>query len=114
MQGYVLNLGQVPYLEAWEVQRSAGRRGFPGRDPGHGDAARAPAGGHARPASQGQGELHIPVGAEVGIVETDRGGKSTSPGPGQLVCYPIFDLTRHEQDVKRLLQRPRGGLDPDS
>jgi len=46
-------------------------------------------------------ELHIPAGADVEVVETDRGGKSTYHGPGQLVCYPIFDLTRHGQDVKR-------------
>jgi lipoyl(octanoyl) transferase len=48
-----------------------------------------------------EGELHIPSGMAVEIVETDRGGKSTYHGPGQLVCYPIFDLTRHGQDVKK-------------
>ena len=43
----------------------------------------------------------MPEGAEVEVVETDRGGKSTFHGPGQLVCYPIFDLNRHGRDVKR-------------
>ncbi len=47
------------------------------------------------------GEVHLPAGSAVEVVETDRGGRSTFHGPGQLVCYPILDLRRHGQDVKK-------------
>jgi lipoyl(octanoyl) transferase len=51
------------------------------------------------------GELHVPEGVDVEVVEVDRGGKSTYHAPGQLVCYPILDLTRHGQDVRLYCRR---------
>jgi lipoyl(octanoyl) transferase len=97
---YVLELGVAGYREAWELQRAFSA--------GVGDA-RLPDTvilvEHPPVVTLGRrteaDELHIPSEAEVEVVETDRGGKSTYHGPGQLVCYPIFDLTRHGQDVKK-------------
>src|SRR6187551_577593 len=98
--GYVMHLGEVPYGEAWELQRSLAGAVSQGAIP---DTILLLE--HPPTVTTGRrteaGELHIPDGAEVEIVETDRGGKSTFHGPGQLVCYPIFDLKRHGQDVKR-------------
>jgi lipoyl(octanoyl) transferase len=97
---YVMQLGRVPYLEAWELQRSLAGAVSQGAIP---DTVllleHPPVITLGRRAEEG--ELHVPERAEVEIVETDRGGKSTYHGPGQLVCYPIFDLRRHGQDVKR-------------
>jgi lipoyl(octanoyl) transferase len=99
--GHLIELDHlVPYLEAWELQRSLAGAVAQGTIP---DTVLLLE--HPPVVTLGrrtdEGELHIPEGAEVEVVETDRGGKSTYHGPGQLVCYPIFDLTRHGQDVKR-------------
>ena len=96
----VLNLGLVPYGEAWELQRSVAAGVARGELPDTVILLEHPPVVTLGRRTE-EGELHIPAGAEVEIVETDRGGKSTYHGPGQLVCYPIFDLTRHGQDVKK-------------
>src|SRR5919197_6760026 len=98
---YVLALGPVPYREAWELQRALAGAVSQGAVP---DTVlfleHPPVVTLGRRAEEAT-ELHVPAGAEVDVVETDRGGKSTYHGPGQLVCYPILDLTRHGTDVKR-------------
>jgi len=97
---YLLNLGVTPYLEALELQRSLAQAVLQGTIPGTVVMLEHPPvvtlGRRAE-----EGELHLPDDAEVELVDTDRGGKSTYHAPGQLVCYPILDLTRHGQDVKK-------------
>jgi lipoyl(octanoyl) transferase len=100
---YVLELGLVPYREAWELQRALAGAVSQGAIPETIVFLEHPPvitlGRRAE-----EGELHVPESAEVDVVETDRGGKSTFHGPGQLVCYPILDLTLHGQDVKRYVR----------
>ena len=100
---YLLNLGAVPYVEAWDLQRSLAGAVSQGAIP---DTVilleHPPVVTLGRRAEQA--ELHIPAEAEVEVVETDRGGKSTYHGPGQLVCYPILDLARHGRDIKKYVR----------
>jgi len=99
-----MNLGPVPYGEAVELQRTlagaVSQRAIPETVVFLEHPPVITIGRRTETAS----ELHIPENAEVEIVETDRGGKSTFHGPGQLVCYPILDLGKHGKDVKRYVR----------
>ena len=96
----VLNLDVVPYGEAWALQRAVAeavsQRALPDTVLFLQHPPTVTLGRRSEPE-----ELHIPADAEVDVVETNRGGKSTFHAPGQLVCYQILDLTRHGEDVKR-------------
>jgi lipoyl(octanoyl) transferase len=96
----LINLGTVEYREALELQRTIAAGVADGSLP---DTVLLLE--HPPTITLGrrteEGEVHVPDGADVDVVEVDRGGKSTYHAPGQLVCYPILDLTRHGQDVKK-------------
>jgi lipoyl(octanoyl) transferase len=100
---YLMNLGPVPYREAWDLQRALAAAISQGAMPETLILLE-----HPPVVTLGRRttdeELHIPEAAEVEIVETNRGGKSTYHGPGQLVAYPILDLKRHGKDVKRYVR----------
>jgi lipoyl(octanoyl) transferase len=100
---YLLDLGLVPYREAWDLQRALAGAVSQGAIPDTVVFLE-----HPPVVTLGrrtdEGELHVPPDAEVEVVETDRGGKSTFHGPGQLVCYPILDLNRHGKDVKKYVR----------
>jgi len=101
---YLLQLGQVPYREAWDLQRSLAGAVSQGAIPDTVILLEHPPVVTLGRRTDESAELHIPATAEVEIVETDRGGKSTYHGPGQLVAYPILDLKRHGRDVKHYVR----------
>jgi len=74
--GYAMHLGETPYLDAWELQRSLAAAVLQGAIP---DTVvfleHPPVITLGR--RSGDEEVHVPEGAGVEIVETDRGGKST-------------------------------------
>ena len=100
---YLLDAGLVPYQEALELQQSlaaaVSQRAIPETVILVEHPAVITAGRRT-----GEAELHLPKDVEVEVIETNRGGKSTFHGPGQLVCYPILDLNRHGKDLKRYVR----------
>jgi lipoyl(octanoyl) transferase len=101
---YLFQLGTVPYREAWELQRSLAGAVSQGAIPDTVLLLEHPPVVTVGRRTDEDTELHLPQDAALEVVETDRGGKSTYHGPGQLVCYPILDLNRHGRDVKRYVR----------
>lgn len=101
---YLLSLGTVPYREAVSLQRSLAGAVSQGAIPETVVLLEHPPVVTIGRRTDAAAEIHVPEGVEVDVVETDRGGRSTYHGPGQLVCYPILDLENHGRDVKRYVR----------
>ena len=72
----------MPYREAWDLQRSLAGAVSQGAIPDTVLFLEHPPVVTLGRRTDESAELHIPEGAEVELVETDRGGKSTYHGPG--------------------------------
>ena len=98
----VQQLGRVDYSEALQLQRRSVALCKAGRIP---DTLLLLEHPHVYTFGRNAKKEHLlvsrqfltKVGAEA--FETDRGGDITYHGPGQLVGYPILDLTRHRRDL---------------
>lgn len=55
--------------------------------------------------TQGQAGLaeHILAPGDIPVIQVDRGGQVTYHGPGQIVAYPLIDITRLEIGVRQLV-----------
>jgi lipoyl(octanoyl) transferase len=102
-EAHLYDLGPVPYAEAWDLQRTVAARVGEGTLPETILLLEHPPTVTLGRRTE-EGEVHIPAGADVEVVETNRGGKSTYHAPGQLVCYPILDLRHHGTDVKKYVR----------
>jgi lipoyl(octanoyl) transferase len=101
---YLMNLGLVPYGEALALQRSLAGAVSQGAIPDTVILLEHPPVVTVGRRTEHERELHVPSDADVEIAETDRGGKSTFHGPGQLVCYPVLDLNHHGKDVRKYVR----------
>ena len=43
------------------------------------------------------------IDKSIKIVKTNRGGKITYHGPGQMICYFVIDLKKNKKDIRRLI-----------
>jgi lipoyl(octanoyl) transferase len=101
---YLLDAGLVPYGEALELQRALHGAVSQGEIPDTVILLEHPPVVTTGRRTDTEAELHLPPGAAAEVVETNRGGKSTYHAPGQLVCYPIVDLSHHGKDLKKYVR----------
>jgi len=100
---HVVNLGTMRYAEALEYQREVARQRIAGElDQDLLLLVEHPPVVTLGRSSKQKNLVSSPeflASKGVQLFEVERGGDVTFHGPGQLVGYPIIDLTRHKQDL---------------
>src|SRR5690606_36366121 len=100
------DLGRLDYISAWDIQKQTHEQVLGGAEDTliiveHDPALTLGAGFKPEHLLFTEAQ-HRALGTE--LVSADRGGDVTYHGPGQLVCYPIFDLRRHGKDMHRWMR----------
>jgi lipoyl(octanoyl) transferase len=113
----VMDLGLLPYKEAWEIQKQLVQKRIEGECPDtllfveHPPVITL---GRATQRSQGSqdgGDVDpsfMISSSGIELVAVERGGRATYHGPGQLVAYPIFQLARPKSSTRPY--RSRSGV----
>jgi len=105
----VADLGTVPYGAALERQRGLAEDRIAGRQAD--DLLLLLEHPPVVTLGRGARDSSLPIAPEllrrrgIEVFEIERGGDVTYHGPGQLVGYPIFDLTQHRQDLHWFLRQ---------
>ena len=100
---WLVDLGLIPYLAAWELQRRLVEARKAGATPDvlllceHPHVITLGRNGK-REHLRASDRLLAQMGVEFHV--SDRGGDITYHGPGQILAYPILDLSAHRRDVR--------------
>jgi lipoate-protein ligase B len=100
-------LGRTDYASCWELQRRLVGLRCAGAIP---DTLVLTEHDHVYTIGKSGDDNHLLAGDEelrargVAVYHNDRGGDITYHGPGQLVGYPILDLSEHTPDLHRYLR----------
>ena len=103
----VLDLGVMPYRQAWDVQHRCHAQVAAGGTPTLLLVEHPPVLTLGRKAREGENIVvtrEYLTGQGIEVLEVERGGDVTYHGPGQLVAYAIFPVGRRVQDFLRLLE----------
>ncbi|MBL4850218.1 MAG: lipoyl(octanoyl) transferase LipB [Planctomycetes bacterium] len=109
-----VELGRVPYREAWDLQRELVALRRTGAIPDllltceHEEVVTT--GRKAQGPTRSSDETAGVLAAGLDVIEVERGGAATYHGPGQLVGYPIVQLAPDERDLHAFLRFLEGSL----